>query len=76
MNIFSETLPSTAFIPQAGYFFYRMGVNPFNNEVFVTDARDYLQKGIVLRYSSEGSLLSSMEADVIPGNMFFKSVTE
>jgi hypothetical protein len=76
MHIGSETLPSTAFIPQAGYFFYRMGVNPFNNEVFVTDARDYLQKGIILRYSSEGSLLSSMEADVIPGNMFFKSVTE
>ncbi len=76
MAIGSETLPSTTFIPQAGYYFYRMGVNPFNNEVFVTDARDYLKKGIVLRYSSEGSLLSLMEADIIPGNMFFKSASE
>lgn len=76
MDIGSETLPATAFIPQAGYFFYRMGVNPFNNEVFVTDARDYLQKGIVLRYSDEGSLLSLMDADVIPGNMFFKSANK
>lgn len=76
MHIDSETLPATAFIPRAGYFFYRMGVNPFNDEVFVTDARDYLQKGIVLRYSPEGSLLSLLEADVIPGNMFFKSATE
>ena len=42
----------------------------------VTDARDYLQNAIVLRYSPEGSLISSKEADVIPGNMFFKSVTE
>ncbi|HAX94508.1 MAG TPA: hypothetical protein DCY25_11310 [Bacteroidales bacterium] len=76
MDIGSETLPATSFIPQAGYFFYRLGVNPFNNEVFVTDARDYLQKGIVLRYSPEGSFLSLLEADVIPGNMFFKSATE
>jgi len=42
----------------------------------ITDARDYLQKGIVLRYSPEGSLLSLLEADVIPGNMFFKSASE
>ncbi|MFZ2341030.1 MAG: DUF5074 domain-containing protein [Bacteroidales bacterium] len=76
MDINSETLPATAFIPQADYFFYRMGVNPFNDEVFVTDARDYLQKGIVLRYSREGSLLSLLEADVIPGNMYFKSATK
>ncbi len=76
MDIGSEALPATAFIPQSGYFFYRMGVNPFNNEIFVTDARDYLQKGIVLRYSPDGSLLSLLEADLIPGNLFFKSATE
>ena len=76
MHIGSEALPATTFIPQAGYFFYRMGVNPFNDEVFVTDARDYLQKGVVLRYSPDGSLMSLLEADIIPGNMFFKSATE
>ena len=76
MEIGSESLPETTFIPQTDYFFYRMGVNPFNNEVFVTDARDYLQRGIVLRYSPEGSLMSLLEADVIPGNMFFKSATK
>ena len=76
MDIGSVALPATAFVPQSGYFFYRMGVNPFNNEIFVTDARDYLQKGIVLRYSPDGSLLSLLEADVIPGNLFFKSASE
>lgn len=76
MDISAEKLPSSAFIPQAGYFFYRMGVNPFNGEVFVTDARDYVRKGIVLRYSPNGTLLSSLEADIIPGNMFFKSATD
>jgi len=76
MDINAESLPSSAFIPQAGYYFYRMGVNPFNGEVFITDARDYIQKGIVLRYSPDGDLLSLLETDIIPGNLFFKSATD
>jgi YVTN family beta-propeller protein len=73
MDINAGSLPTAAFISQGGYFFYRMGVNPSNGEVFVTDALDYIQVGIVLRYSPDGVLLSSLEADIIPGNLFFKS---
>lgn len=76
MDIHAQSLPASTFIPQAGYSFYRMGVNPYNGEIFVTDARDYVNRGIVLRYSPEGTLLSSLDADVIPGNLFFKSATD
>jgi len=75
MDINAASLPSAVLIPQSAYFFYRMGINSYNGEIFVTDARDYIQKGVVLRYSPTGDFLSSMEADIIPGNMFFKSAT-
>lgn len=72
MNINAVQLPSEVFIPDPGSGFYKMGVNPFNDEIFVTDAADYIQKGTVLRYSKEGALLSEMQADIIPGGLCFK----
>jgi hypothetical protein len=54
------------------YNFYKMAVNPGNNEIFVTDANDYQQKGNVLRYNNEGALISVMQADIIPGEMCYK----
>jgi DNA-binding beta-propeller fold protein YncE len=72
MSIDAGALPSGIFIPQAGYSFYRIAVNPVNNEIFVTDAVDYQRKGNILRYNSAGALLSVLPADIIPGNMCYK----
>jgi YVTN family beta-propeller protein len=73
MNINAIQLPSEVFIPDGGYSFYKMGVDPVNNEIFVTDAADYVQKGNLLRYSKDGVLLSQMQSDIIPGGIFFKN---
>jgi YVTN family beta-propeller protein len=72
MNINDVQLPAEDFIPNIDHSFYKMGINPDNDEVFVTDAVDYVQKGRVLRYSREGALISEMQADIIPGGMCFK----
>jgi DNA-binding beta-propeller fold protein YncE len=72
MAIEAQSLPSQALIPEMDHVFYKLGVNPGNEEIFVTDAVDYVKKGKVLRYSKGGALISEMEADIIPGNMCFK----
>lgn len=72
MAIEAGSLPSEAFIPELNHNFYKMGVNPVNNEIFVTDVVDYVQKGKILRYSKGGALISQIEADIIPGTLCFK----
>ncbi len=76
MNIDAIQLPAEIFIPDPEYSFYKMGVNPDNGEIFVTDAVDYIQKGNIIRYSKEGALISEMQADIIPGGLCFKVNSE
>lgn len=72
MAIEAQSLPSQAFIPEINHIFYKLGVNPGNDEIFVTDVVDYVKKGKILRYSKGGALISEMEADIIPGTICFK----
>jgi YVTN family beta-propeller protein len=75
-SITASELPAEPFIPQTGHYFYKLGINPSNNDVFVTDAVDYVQNGYLLCYSNEGALISSQMADIIPGSMCFKFVNK
>jgi len=72
MTIEAQSLPSQAFIPELDRIFYKLGINPRNDELFVTDVVDYVKKGKILRYSNGGALISEMETDIIPGTICFK----
>lgn len=72
MNINATALPSAPFISESGNSFYKIGINPVNSDIFVTDAVDYEQQGYVLYYKKDGTLVSTLMADIIPGMMCFK----
>lgn len=72
MNINSATLPSEPFIPSDSYSLYAMTVNPVNGEIYLSDALDYQQPGIVYRYSASGTLLDQFYAGIIPGSFCWK----
>jgi DNA-binding beta-propeller fold protein YncE len=72
MSISASALPSEPFIPESGHFFYKLGINPANNDIFVTDAVDYQQNGYLLYYDYTGALVTSMLTDIIPGSICFK----
>jgi len=72
MKITDSELPATALIPESGHFFYKLGINSVNSDIFVTDAVDYQQNGYVLYYKKDGTFVSSQRADIIPGMMCFK----
>jgi DNA-binding beta-propeller fold protein YncE len=75
MDIGATDLPATPLItPQSGQYFYKIGINPYNNDIFVTDAVDFAQQGYLLLFSSDGKLVSSQKAGIIPGSMCFKLV--
>lgn len=76
MSISAATLPSEPFIAESGHYFYKFGINPFNNDIFVTDAVDYQQNGYLLYYNGAGALISEMTAGIIPGSVCFKPASK
>ncbi len=72
MSINASQLPDTPLIPGSYGNFYKMSVNQYNNEIFVTDVSDYQQKGFLLRFNRSGELLSKMQTDLIPGSICFR----
>jgi DNA-binding beta-propeller fold protein YncE len=71
MSIADTTFPSQEKIKEGGRLFYGLGVDPFNGDIYVSDAIDYLQKGVVYRYSKGGELQQSFKVGIIPGGFFF-----
>lgn len=53
--------------------FYSIGIDPANNDIYLGDAIDHRQNGIVYRYSSNGKLLDKFKVGITPGNFAFKT---
>lgn len=71
MSVDSDRLPDEPLIPEIGRLFYALGVDPSNGDIYVGDAIDYQQKGIILRYDAHGQLLDMFKTDIIPGSFCF-----
>lgn len=71
MGISDTELPQSAFIPEDGKLYYGLAIDPLNGEIYCSDARDYLSKGRVYRYTPEGVLLDNFQAGIIPGSFAF-----
>lgn len=71
-SIYDEAV-NTVFLENTEYrCYYGIGVDPSNSDVYVADAVDYMQSGVVYRYNAKGDLLSSFEVGIIPNGFEFK----
>lgn len=70
-NIDSQAQDESFKIEADGRMFYSIAVNPGNGDIYLSDAKTYVQDGTVYRYSSDGVLLSSFDAGICPGFMLF-----
>lgn len=77
MSIHDSQLPQEAFIasPYSDDYggFYSLGIHPITSDIYVADAIDYQQNGIVYQYNSNGELLNSFKTGVNPGYFCFKT---
>lgn len=51
---------------------YGLSVNPHGGDIYVADAVDYSQSGVVYRYSREGALLDRFRVGINPNGFAFK----
>lgn len=75
-NLYKQSITATAIddnpILNAGNtVFYGLGVNPYNNEIYLSDAIDYVQAGKVYRYSPTMSLIDDFTTGIIPQDFTF-----
>ncbi|MDE6022621.1 MAG: YncE family protein, partial [Muribaculaceae bacterium] len=57
---------SSAVVTSTDKQFYSLTVSPITGDIFVADAVDYSQAGVIYHYSSDGRLQSSFTAGIIP----------
>jgi hypothetical protein len=71
LNITDIALNSVALIPKGTRNFYGLGVDPKDGVIYVSDAIDYVQRGVVSRYQPNGTLINSFKAGITPNNFYF-----
>jgi DNA-binding beta-propeller fold protein YncE len=71
MHIDEEQLPSDPKINASGRNFFTLAVHPEDQTIIVTDAGNYVQNGWVFRFASDGMLIDSAQAGIIPGFIGF-----
>lgn len=64
INLDASVAEPKIFIEANGKSFY--GLNIINNSIFVTDAIDYVQNGLVYEYNENGELLKTISAGINP----------
>lgn len=53
-------------VPSEGRYLYSMTVSPITEDIFVADALDYQQPGVIYRYADDGKPLGTFDAGIIP----------
>ena len=51
--------------------FYRLDLDPLSSELYVADAIDFVQRGMVYRFSSEGIPVDTFRTGIVPGGFCF-----
>jgi YVTN family beta-propeller protein len=72
MPVASAFLPDHPLVKSMGRTFYKLGVRGTPKEIFATNVLDYTQRGYLLRFAKDGTVIDSSRTDIIPGDLFFK----
>lgn len=72
MDVMAERLPVKPFLDEKETKYYGLTINPKNGDVYVADAIDYQQQGMIYRYSADGRLIDEFYVGVSPGAFCWK----
>ena len=71
MPIESTSLSAAALISGYGQTLYGLSINPATEEIYVMDAKDFIQPGEAYRFTRNGELIDSIECGIIPQAIVF-----
>jgi len=74
-TISTENLPTAPLINGESRNLYGLAVCPFTGEIYVSDAKDFVSKSSIYRYSKEGKLIHNFEAGIGAGGFGFYKVS-
>lgn len=72
MPVTATHLPSYVWISSGTKNFYGMRVHPLSGNIYVSDAKDYIQKSDVYIYKPNGMELGKFKAGIISGDFYFE----
>lgn len=72
MGVDAKRLPVRPFLGSRKTKYYGLTLSPTDGEVYVADAIDYQQQGIIYRYSPSGLLLDQFYVGITPGAFCWK----
>ncbi len=72
MDVTADRVPVRPFLQYNGTIYYGLTVCPRTGDVYVADAIDYVQQGMIYRYSKDGNLLDEFYVGIIPGAFCWK----
>ena len=73
VSINAQSLPSKPLVKGKNKNFYGLAVAPGSNVIYASDAKDYVQRGVIYRFDQKGKLLNTFKAGIIPrGFRFFR----
>lgn len=71
-SVENENIRGEIFIENSsGHFYYGLGIDPDNSDIYLSDAIDYMQSGVVYRFSSNGKLIDKFGVGINPNGFVF-----
>jgi hypothetical protein len=72
LDLTKENAQPEVFLPYDGTLYYGLTICPYTGDVYIADAIDYVQQGMVYRYSKERELIDKFYVGIIPGAFCWK----
>jgi DNA-binding beta-propeller fold protein YncE len=72
IGVNQATLGDRPYLSTTNHLYYSLAVDPQSSELYISDAIDYMQRGVIYRYSPLGTKIDSFKTGIIPGAFCFK----
>jgi len=72
LGVTQNTMSDRPFLVTGNHLYYSLAIDPLTSELYLSDAIDYQQKGVIYRYSPLGAKIDSFKTGIIPGSFCFR----